>query len=314
MPLVMVFIDGLGLGVNDPGVNPLAAAEMPFFRRLLAGLPLTAETVGIGLKAPELVINPTDASLNTPGLPQSATGQTAIFTGINAARIAGRHVNGFPTKALREVLRSHSIFKIISQAGQRGVFANTFTDQYFETVERGKWRHSVTTTAALAGGRRLLMVPDLIRGEAVYQDITGEMLREKGYDIAIVTPEEAAAHLLKQAAQNDFTLFEYFQTDHCGHSQDYQLALALLNRLDHFLGTIAGHLAADGLDLLVVSDHGNIEDLTVKTHTFNQVPTIGIGAKIRPFESIRSLTDIYPAVLEYLGIKNNEQVLNCRLN
>jgi 2,3-bisphosphoglycerate-independent phosphoglycerate mutase len=293
----MVFIDGLGLGVEDPAINPLITAEMPFMRRLLSGRSLHTATIKDGLFTVTTVIKPTDASLNTPGIPQSATGQTSLFSGVNAAAIAGRHISGFPTRCLRDLLRNASIFKIINQTGGKAVFANTFTSEYFESVERGKWRHSVTTTAALAGGCRLFMPPDLLRGEAIYQDIINEQLLERGYEIPLFEPEEAAAILVKLAAKNDFTLFEYFQTDCCGHHQDFNLALTLLNRLDRFLGAITADLEKHQLTLLVVSDHGNIEDLKVKTHTLNPVPTIAIGREAAKFVDVQSLLDIYPAVL-----------------
>lgn len=306
MRLLMVFIDGFGLGPGIPESNPFLKAETPFIRSLLSGLPLTSENVDSGITRPGVSIQPTDALLGVKGLPQSATGQTVLFTGVNAAKIAGRHINGFPTKALRTIINQYSIFKVLSAWDKKSVFANTFTREYFATVERGRWRHSVTTTAAMAGKSRLRMIPDLLRGEAVYQDITNEQLVERGYPVPVVEPEEAALQLLNVATQNDFTLFEYFQTDRCGHKQDWELALRLINRLDRFLGTIAARLDDHELNLLVVSDHGNIEDLSVKPHTMNKVPTISIGARADCFQSIESLMDIYPSILRFFGLKPAE--------
>jgi 2,3-bisphosphoglycerate-independent phosphoglycerate mutase len=303
MSILMVFIDGFGLGSKDAGINPFMTADMPFMKKLLDGKFLTGADIGTGIARSGLTVKPTDATLGVAGIPQSATGQTVLFTGINAAQLAGRHVNGFPTKFLREILHRNNLFKIINRCGKRAVFANTFTSEYFEAVERGKWRHSVTTTAALAGGCRLLMLPDLLSGQAVFQDITNEILRERGYDVPLLKPETAAGYLLNQAVRNDFTLFEYFQTDHCGHAQDWDLALILLNRLDVFLGVLAERLAELNLTLLIVSDHGNIEDLSIKTHTFNPVPTIAIGTEAQRFAKVSSLLDIYPIILEYLGLK-----------
>ena len=304
----MIFIDGFGLGPGDPEVNPMVKAEMPFIRSLLSGEPLTREAVGEGLFRPGLVLRPVDATLDTPGLPQSATGQTVLFSGVNAPRIAGRHINGFPTKALRGILAEENVFKAAHRAGKRAIFANTFTPEYFEAVNRGKWRHSVTTTAALYGDCRFLMLPELIRGEAVFQDITNEALRERGYDVPLIEPETAAANLLRVAARNDFTLFEYFQTDRCGHKQDWDLALVLLNRLDRFLGSIATELRPNGINFLLVSDHGNIEDLTTKTHTPNPVPVISMGEGAECFSAVRSLMDVYPAIMDYLGISLESKV------
>jgi phosphopentomutase len=300
MPLLLVFIDGFGLGAATDS-NPFVTAEMPFIRSLFSGNPLVKETVGEGIQTADWLLLPTDTIMGVAGIPQSATGQTAFLSGINAARITGRHIHGFPTRALREILEQHSLFKVMNDNGRRAVFANTFTEEYFDTVKKGKWRHSATTTAALAGGCRLLMIPELLRGAAVYQDITNEMLREKGYAVPLYEPEEAARHLLGLAQQQDFTLFEYFQTDRCGHAQDRDWADLILNRLDRFLGTIiAGRDKT--LSVLVVSDHGNLEDLSIKSHTFNPVPTLVFAENLLPFRSILTLTDIYDSVLETMGI------------
>jgi 2,3-bisphosphoglycerate-independent phosphoglycerate mutase len=305
LPLVLVFVDGLGLGTADAQTNPLTRAGMFFLRERFRGRPLTVDTVGAGLAGPDWLCRPVNPTLGVAGLPQSATGQTVIFTGVNAAQVAGRHVNGFPTKALRQIIQEHSLFKVLNQAGYKAIFANTFTKEYFETTARGRWRHSVTTTAAMAGDCRLLQVDDLLRGLAVYQDIINEALQAKGYQAPLVRPEAAADNLARLAAQNDFTLFEYFQTDRCGHKQDWDGAWVILNRLDRFIGTLAGRLTAAGLDLLLVSDHGNIEDLTVKTHTLNPVPVMAVGARAAEFGAVTTLLDIYPTVLRYFGIKRD---------
>jgi 2,3-bisphosphoglycerate-independent phosphoglycerate mutase len=307
LPLVMLFIDGLGLGLADPAINPLAGNAIPFLGELFGGQPFTLDTVKTGLSRSNLVCRPAETTLGVAGLPQSATGQTVIFSGVNAAQVGGRHINGFPTQALRRILRERSIFKILNAAGFRTVFANAFTKEYFEKAERGKLRHSVTTTAALAGDCRLLMVEDLQAGVAIYQDITNEQLRERGYSLPLIEPEEAAANLVKLASRNDYTLFEYFQTDRCGHKQDWDWARKILRRMDRFLATIVRQMDEAGLDLLIISDHGNIEDLSVKTHTLNPVPALAIGKRAGEFDGIRSLTDIYPAVLGYFKLARPER-------
>jgi len=298
----MLFLDGFGLGSLDPQINPLARAEMPFVRELLEGEPLTRASVGDGIIRPGLVCLPTETTLKVAGLPQSATGQTVIFSGINVAKFCGRHINGFPTPTLCRILQEQNLFKRLNQAGRPAVFANVFTKEYFEAIRSSRWQHSVTTTAALGGGCRLLMTEDLAKGTGVYQDITNEQLQAKGYELPVMRPEVAADNLIRLAAQNEFTLFEYFQTDRCGHSQDWDLALELLERLDCFIKTLADRLAEFNLDLLIVSDHGNIEDLTVRTHTLNPVPSLALGHRAGEFAGIMTLLDIYPAVLSYFGV------------
>jgi len=68
--MIFIFIDGFGIGKEDASVNPLANPELPNINYILN-------------KAGAI---PTDACLDVPGLPQSATGQTTIFTGQNASR------------------------------------------------------------------------------------------------------------------------------------------------------------------------------------------------------------------------------------
>ena len=300
MGIIMIFIDGLGLGSDDPEINPLLTADLPNIKSILKTAP-TQRTISADMIKPNLVIKAIDARLGVPGLPQSATGQTALFTGTNAPKLTGRHINGFPTRALRDILERNSIFKQINQAGRRAVFANTFTAEYFESVRRGRWRYSASTTAALAGGCKLLMVEDLERGYSVYQDLTNEQLRKKNYPIPIITPETAGENLARQAKSNDFTLFEYFQTDRCGHAQDRELSRLLLNRLDRFVGTIVSRMPTD-FCLILTSDHGNIEDLSVKTHTLNPVPLFVFGAGAESFGKVNSITEICPSILNLLGV------------
>jgi bisphosphoglycerate-independent phosphoglycerate mutase (AlkP superfamily) len=47
----------------------------------------------------------------------------------------------------------------------------------------------------------------------------------------------------------------------------------------------------------MISDHGNIEDLSTKTHTRNPVPCVAVGMHRKKFiPSIRNLTHIAPAI------------------
>lgn len=300
----MVFIDGFGLGSGNAGINPFLTAETPFLHSLLGNKSFTLQNVNEQLTQGHVSVLPVDAAMGVPGIPQSATGQTSFLAGINASALAGRHIQGFPTEELRERLVETSIFKVLTESGLRAVFANTFTDEYFVALKAGKVRHSATTVAALAGGSRLQGVSDLKNGEAVYHDLSNELLIERGYELPLISPEQAGENLLRVSGRNDFTLFEYFQTDRCGHGQDWIAALEILNRLDRFLGTLA-RFKPDDLQLLIVSDHGNIEDLSLKAHTMNPVPLITLGTAGESFRRVGSLPDIYYALTEFYGITQN---------
>jgi hypothetical protein len=162
-----------------------------------------------------------------------------------------------------------------------------------------RYRPSASTLATLAGGLHCFRtLAQLEAGEAVAFDIDHSVLRELGHDLEPVAPEEAGRRAAAVAGQNDFTLYEHFLTDKAGHGREMAEAVTVLERLDAFLGGVFAHLPEDVLFVLT-SDHGNVEDLSVKTHTYNDVPTIAKGPGAAAFAArIRSLTDIAPAILE----------------
>src|SRR5574340_1599560 len=101
MSVLMIFFDGFGLGADDTATNPLLTAPMPTIRGLFNGI---MPTRGNGhFTSTRATLIPTDATLGVPGLPQSATGQTTIFTGVNAANAIGEHLGPYPNAALRKI-------------------------------------------------------------------------------------------------------------------------------------------------------------------------------------------------------------------
>jgi bisphosphoglycerate-independent phosphoglycerate mutase (AlkP superfamily) len=53
--------------------------------------------------------------------------------------------------------------------------------------------------------------------------------------------------------------------------------------------------------VILTSDHGNIEDLSTRSHTLNPVATLAFGAARHHIASrVRSLTDITPSIVEAL--------------
>jgi 2,3-bisphosphoglycerate-independent phosphoglycerate mutase len=295
--VLLIFIDGLGMGDNDPAANPLVRFDPPYFRTLF-GKPLVRD-LGCVLSDNTCLV-PTDASLGIPGLPQSATGQTAIFTGVNAPRHMGCHILGFPGPELAGIIAANGIMRELAAAGMSVTSANMYTTDYMELVARRKRRHSVTTLTILGAGAPLRSLAEMAAGEAVYQDITNEMLPRFGVEgVPPVSPAEAGRRLASLAARHRFTMFEYFQTDRQGHKNDWTEAAKIVATLDGFLTAV--HEAAKDILVLITSDHGNFEDFTTKTHTLNPVPTILFGPGCREAAAaIRRLTDIKPAIVAYL--------------
>jgi hypothetical protein len=217
-----------------------------------------------------------------------------MLTGLNAPLLTGRHVQGFCTPTLATLLHTHSLFRRASLDGKRVACANAFTDS---TLRRRRFP-SVTTVAARSAGMRLRDLTDLVAGEALYHDFTNHLLRARGHPVPLLSSEEAAARLTAITEAHDLTYYEYIQTDLAGHAQNMDRAVKLLEGLDHFVSTVVELLDLSRHLCVLVSDHGNIEDLSSPRHTWNRVPTMAWGRGKAIFaRQIQALTDIAPALL-----------------
>jgi hypothetical protein len=239
-----------------------------------------------------------DACLGVPGLPQSATGQTALFTGINAPALVGDHITAHPTGELREVIAEHSVLKRAAEAGRRVLFANAHSEQFWQMIHDGKRRLGASTLTALAAGAPIPNLTDLVEGRAVLWDITHEIAADYlGYDLPLVSAEVAGARLAGLAADHDLVLYETFLPDLAGHRRIEPEWV--LTRLDAFLGSIVVH-RPPGATLVVCSDHGNLEDDRTKAHTTNPVPLLVLGPAAGRFLEAAAITDVAPAILASL--------------
>lgn len=294
--LLLVFVDGVGLAPAGPG-NPLDKAPTPTLRRLLGG-PLVAERVG---SRAGTALAALDATLGVEGLPQSATGQTALLTGVNAAAEMGRHVSAFPGPRLRRLIERHGLLGRLRAAGHAVTFANAYSRGFLRACERGEARRSVTTCLVQAAGLDFRTEEELAAGRAVAWDITRELfIARTGAAVEPVSAAAAGAHLAAVAGRHRFTLFETFLTDLAGHRRVAVTPSEAIARVD---GLLAGLVAAapDDLTLLVTSDHGNVEDSGTRGHTRNPVPLVAAGPLAERFAPLRSILDVAPTVVACLG-------------
>ena len=288
--VLLFFIDGLGIGTRGP-FNPLD------------NLPEAAPLAVFQNETPEPflggIVVPTDPRLGIDGRPQSASGQTTILTGVNAPAAVGYHKQGFPNKALLEIIGNHSIFRQLTDAGVEPItFANAYTSRFFS--ERPRWV-SATTAAVEAAGLQFRTVEDVKNGAAVFMDYTNQILIERGEDVSIRSEAEAATVLARIVAENRFTLYEYFITDKVGHAQDMDLARTILTSLALFIRELLIKLDLDTTTVILTSDHGNIEDLSSRNHTLHLVPTIVWGSQREQIAAgIQTLADITPAIVALL--------------
>lgn len=286
---LLIFVDGLGWSGGDPAADPCRDYGGTLF----------------DFDHTDAACRPLDACLCVDGLPQSATGQTSLLCGVNAQATVGRHVPGFPTAPLRAILRETSIFVQLRDAGCDGIFLNAFRPLFFRLPRAMQGRLSATTVAHLAADRPFFGLDDLAAGRAVYQEFTNRELIGKGFDVPQCTPEQAGRILGREALRRDFTLYEYFQTDRAGHAQDRPRAHAVLQDLETFvratLAEIASQGAASETLVLLTSDHGNLEDLSTRSHTRNPVPLLAWGPGSAALLSrCTRLDEVTPALLALL--------------
>lgn len=295
--VLMLFTDGVGIGRRDPSRNPFFSAELPALKRLLGGALPSARSAR--LQSGNVSCIPVNATLGVAGLPQSGTGQTALFTGLNAARAIGKHFGPYPYSSLIPVIRQENIFRRLLALGRKVCYANAFPEQYFAYIRVHPNRMTVPSMSYASNGLALADSAALKEGRALSADITNERWPSMGYpQIQPLTPREAGHRLARIAAENDFTLYEYFLTDLAGHTRSMEKAEEALERLDGLLMGILGGSNPETLLLLITSDHGNIEDVSSKGHTKNRVPLIAWGMRHRDVtRNVTDLTHITPNIL-----------------
>lgn len=292
MSVLLIFIDGLGIGRRDES-NPFfhlpaeTVSPLAIFQNESSVLPFGGVCV------------PTDPRMGVEGRPQSASGQTTILTGVNIPQTLGYHKQGFPNAEMREILLEHSIFLQLETLGiEPNVFANAYTPAFFTDAPRWK---SATTVAVEASALRYRTLEDLRAERAVFHDFTNQLLIQKDFKIPEFSPEKAGAILARLAAAHRFTLYEHFITDKLGHDQNLELAKLHLPGLAAFVRAVLAHTDLTETTVLLTSDHGNVEDLSVRQHTLNDVPTLIWGKeKITFAERIRTLADLTTTIVDVL--------------
>ncbi len=296
MGVLFLFVDGVGLG-QPVKENPFYRYSLPSFERISGGGFFASEDREREEK--EAVFHGVDANLDVEGLPQSGTGQTALFTGENAAKKIGKHFGPYPHTGIEPLLREESLFLKLKKRGGTPHFINGYPDIFFQK-SRKKNRWSCTTMMCRSAGVKLNGKEEVLQGEAVTAGLTQRAWREKlEIDVPVIEPEQAAGRLLRKMNTCDLLLHEYYLTDKAGHSRDEEKAERVLRQYDRFLGHLLKNLEKKHT-LVMSSDHGNLEDLSVKTHTRNRVPLFARGPGAGAFRDADSILDVTPAILKVL--------------
>ncbi len=285
----MLFLDGVGLGRDDPAVNPFARAATPALDALAGG----RWVEGLADRTePGRTVRSLDATLGHPSLPQSATGQTTLLTGIDGVAAMGRPYGPWPGPTLVKLLETDSLFHDAAAGG--AVLANAYAAGYLDalanpTGARRRMRPSAALVAARGAGLAVRGDDDLRHGRAVAADLGFATA-----DPRAASTVAAARPLAALAAANVFTYLDVWITDRTGHRADVALSTRLVERLDAFVGALVPALRST--TLVVVSDHGNLEDAASTRHTRAPVPLIALGPAAPAFAAARDLRDVAPAV------------------
>jgi len=302
MKVLFIFLDGVGLGDPDPLHNPFMTAQTPTLLSLSNGHLWLRDTPR--MDTGRALFIPTDARLGVPGRPQSATNQAAILTGLNVPALIGEHYGPKPTDPIRAILaQPENIFKRTKALGKSVLMLEAYPPRLFAGIARGKILRSSIQQAAFIAEVALPGEDEIRRGTALTVDWTGEGWRTGlGYtDTPVYTPFEAGALMASLAMGTDFAFFSHWITDEIGHRGPLERGVAILELFDQVLaGTLATWDDSQGV-IVITSDHGNLENLAIRQHTENDVPTVVIGAARHAFDQVHALTDLAPAILDVLS-------------
>jgi len=300
--VLLIFLDGVGIGSADPDVNPFVRARqrIPTLEKLMGGsIPSLDSPRGSG---PHGSVFPLDARLDVEGTPQSGTGQAALLTGESTAEIHGHHFGPWTPVRLRPLVEDRSMLRRAAEAGRGVAFANAYPRGW--PGPRGGRRIAAPPLAARGAGVLNRHEEALGAGMAVSSEIVNDGWREHlGHDgLPVVTPAEAGVNLARICADVDLTLYAHYSTDTAGHRGVLTDAVEALVRVDDFLAGLTSALASDTL-LLIASDHGNIEDVR-GGHTANPALGIAAGPHADRAREMTDLRDVTPFILDVLGVSH----------
>jgi 2,3-bisphosphoglycerate-independent phosphoglycerate mutase len=299
--ILLIFLDGVGLGNDNPTTNPFALANTPLLNQLANGHRWLRST-GIQHSARAAFV-PTDPRMGVPGKPQSATGQAAILTGRPVPQLVGEHYGPRPNPAVRAILHEDNFYKQVVSHGMTAALLEGYPPPWHEAVNRGKRLRASFQEAAHSAGVPIFTEREVYSGDAMTVDWTGEGWRTQlGYsDSPVYTPHAAGVKMVELARRYAFSFFPNWITDTIGHRGTVEDGAKMLELFD---GVMKGALEAwhddEGL-IIITSDHGNMEDMSHTKHTENDVPTVIIGNGAAAFaQGLQTLADIVPRMGAYL--------------
>jgi 2,3-bisphosphoglycerate-independent phosphoglycerate mutase len=298
--ILLIFLDGVGLGADDPVANPFAAADLSTLRKLAGDSPwLDSTAPHHNARARFMLLDP---RLGVVGRPQSGTGQATIVTGRNVPGIIGRHYGPKPDAATRAILDEGNLFRQLVDAGRSAALLEAYPPRWHRGINSGKHLPASYQYATRSAGLRFMDADDLRAGRALSGDWTAAAWRTQlGFpDMPVLTPHEAGRRLVEISREYDFSFFSHWFTDVVGHRGSLDEAVGLLTTFDEVMAGVLDEWDDDEGLVIVTSDHGNIEDLSHGKHTENDVPGVIIGSRHGAFAGAKTLADLAPRIADLL--------------
>ena len=160
-------------------------------------------------------------------------------------------------------------------------------------------RFGATTHMVMASGVPLRLLEDDDAGErTLSHDYTGAWMTARGYPVQARTAAEAGRVLARLAASHDFVLYEYFLTDLMGHRGTREQRFEQARLADELVDATLAAVDLSRHRVVVVSDHGNLEESHHDRHTRNPVPFLAWGhGAAQLVEDVDRMEALTPALL-----------------
>jgi hypothetical protein len=179
----------------------------------------------------------------------------------------------------REAIEGKLLFDgrplVLKGAGKNG-FAELFT--------LAEINQNIFVYAARQAGVALRTWADVRRGEGLTSSMSHEL--EARFDVSLFdqeplpsrTAEEAAAILVRLAAEHDFTFYKYQIPDLVSHTGRIELARDVFAVVERFVEAVLSRIDTTATTVIITSDHGHLEQLgTSRGHPKSKVPTWYFG-------------------------------------
>jgi 2,3-bisphosphoglycerate-independent phosphoglycerate mutase len=215
----------------------------------------------------------------------------------------GEHYGPKPNPAIRELLAQDNFFKQVITAGKKAALVEAYPPMWHHDHNRGKSLRSSYQQAAYEAGQELFGIEAVIEGKALTPEWTSEawLTYLKLRDVPPYTPEEAGQKLVRISREYDFAMHAHWMTDMVGHRGPVERGVELLELFDKVMTGVVNEWDDEEGLIIITSDHGNLEDVSHRNHTENEIPTLIIGSKKGALaEGLRDLSDYVPRMAKLL--------------